>query len=64
MKVRAKTHPDHREFMEELHELFKRHNKAIVPTYNNSTSFHDHMTIEPYDNETQDFINNVTVEEE
>ena len=43
----AARHPDTADFMEELRALFRKHGKAVVPTYEGSVSFHDPMTVVP-----------------
>lgn len=48
-------------FLKELVELCEKHNLAIVPTYEWQVSFHDPMTIVPFDDHTRDYVENRTV---
>ncbi len=52
----AARHSDTAAFMEDLRAVFRKHGKAIVPTYERQVSFHDSMTVVPLDLETEKFV--------
>jgi hypothetical protein len=63
--LRATTHPATKKFMTDLITIFKKHNMAIVPTYENEISFHDPMRVVPFDANTEKYIvERVAVEED
>jgi hypothetical protein len=50
-------------FLKEFVELCEKHKLAIVPTYCWKVSFHDPMTIIPFDDHTKEYIENATLKE-
>lgn len=61
----ATTHPKTKQFMEELHALFTKHDLAVVPTHEGALSFHDHLLVVPYsEGGTESFIERTTFEED
>ena len=57
----AINHTETSDFMREYHELCMKHNKIIVPTYNNDVSFHDPMIVIEYDKMSQYYIQKTLV---
>lgn len=51
-------------FMRDLLLLFRRHGKAIVPTYQGEVSFHDSMRVIPFEQDVAEFVQRSGVDPE
>ncbi len=50
------------DFMKDLFALFDKHGKAIVPTYEQTVSFHDAMRVIPLNDDTKTFLTRTQVD--